>query len=61
MPSALNHLDWSMDSQTVIVTNTSYYLEAYSLASGKLNLVTRMSSLIDTEWKTWSLNLGFPV
>jgi hypothetical protein len=48
IPSAINHLDWSQDSQTIIITNTSYELRAFNVGGKVLEHVGRMSGLVDT-------------
>lgn len=59
--SAINHLDWSLDSEKILWTNTGYEIRAFRVSGTELTHETRLSNLKDEDWKTWSLNLGWPV
>jgi hypothetical protein len=59
--SAVNHIDWSQDSQTILCTNTGYEIRAFTVSDDKLIHNGSLSGLKDTQWQTWSLNLGWPV
>jgi len=46
--SAVNHIDWSQDSQTVLATNTGYEIRAFNVSGDKLVNNGTLSSLKDT-------------
>ena len=59
--SAINHLDWSQDSTTIICNNTGCELMAYTVSGRELKPQTSFRSLADVEWQTVSLTIGYPV
>ena len=59
--SAINHLDWSQDSTTIICNNTGCELMAYTVSGRELKPQTSFKSLADVEWQTVSLTIGYPV
>jgi microtubule-associated protein-like 6 len=61
MSSALNHLDWSLDGKTILTADTSYEVRAFNVDDGKVQKNGYLSNFKETEWKTQSLNLGWPV
>ncbi|EGR30797.1 hypothetical protein IMG5_123400 [Ichthyophthirius multifiliis] len=58
LTSALLHLDWSKDSNNIVVNSQAYELKFVGV-SAKKNIAS--SSAKDIEWATWTSKLGFPV
>ena len=58
MSSALTHLDWSSDSEYVVVNSQGY--ELFWVNTSSYERVTA-SSAKDIDWYTWTWVLGFPV
>ena len=58
LTSALTHLDWSVDGSLVAVNSQAYELKFVSV-DGKRNVAS--SSVKNTEWRTWTCVLGWPV
>ena len=56
--SALTHLDWSMDSNSVVLNS-----QAYELMWLDVNSQSRISAsgAKNIDWFTWTSILGFPV
>lgn len=58
LTSALLHLDWSEDSNFLVVNSQAYELKFVDI-NGKKQIAA--SSMKDTNWATWTCKLGFPV
>jgi len=58
MTSALTHLDWSTDSQYIVVNSQAY--EIFWADANSYERITASSSK-DIDWYTWTCVLGFPV
>lgn len=56
--SALIHLDWSLDSSSVVINSQGYELMWYDI-NGKTKI--NASSAKDIDFHTWTCTLGFPV
>ena len=56
--SAVIHLDWSSDGNTVAVNSEAFELMWLDVNTKK---VLNASSVKDTDWYTWTARLGFPV
>lgn len=56
LTSALTHLDWSADSEFLVINSQAYELKFASVSS--LKSVSASSSR-DIEWFTWTCTLGF--
>ena len=57
--SRINHLDYSEDNEYIQSCSSSYELLYHSIENGKQ--ITRISSLSDTKWATWTCIFGWPV
>ena len=57
--SRVTHMDWSSDSEILQSNSTSYELLYHSVSSG--TQITKISSMKDTDWFTWTCVLGWPV
>ena len=58
LTSALTHLDWSQDSQSLVINSQANELMFFDLSSKKQ---VSASGAKDTEWSTWTCLFGFPV
>lgn len=58
LTSALTHIDWSIDGSLVAVNSQAYELKFVSI-DAKKNVAS--SSVKNTEWRTWTCVLGWPV
>jgi WD40 repeat protein/Ca2+-binding EF-hand superfamily protein len=58
LTSALLHLDWSEDSNFLVVNSQAYELKFVDINSKKQIAASAMK---DTDWATWTCKLGFPV
>jgi WD40 repeat protein len=56
--SALICLDWSQDSQVVVLNSQSYELLFIDANSKKM---VSASSMKETQWQTWTCRFGFAV
>lgn len=56
--SSLTHLDWSKDSNSIVVNSLAFELKFLNLESK--NLISASAS-VDIEWNTWTCLFGFPV
>ena len=57
--SRITHIDWSTDSDYIQSNSQAYELLYHSVSSGAQ--ITKISSMRDTEWQTWTCVLGWPV
>ena len=57
--SRITHIDWSTDSDYIQSNSQAYELLYHSVSSGAQ--ITKISSMRDTEWSTWTCVLGWPV
>lgn len=57
--SRVTHIDWSSDSEIIQSNSTSYELLYHAASSGIQ--ITKISSMKDTDWYTWTCVLGWPV
>lgn len=57
MSSALLHLDWSRDSESISVNSQAAELLFYTLKGNRANA----SVFRDEKWATWTQKFGFPV
>ena len=56
--SAVTHLDWSSDSEFIVVNSLAFELKFMSLSSKKL---VSASASLGIEWNTWTCIFGFNV
>lgn len=57
--SRITHIDWSKDSDYLQSNSMSYELLYHSVSGGMH--ITKISSMKDVEWNTWTCVLGWPV
>ena len=58
--STITHLDFTMDSESLMSNCTSYEILYHSVADGK-QITGGASQLKDERWASWSCTLGWPV
>jgi hypothetical protein len=58
--STITHLDFTMDSESLMSNCTSYEILFHSMADGK-QITGGASQLKDEQWASWSCTLGWPV
>ena len=58
--SAITHLDFSLDSQTLITQSQAYELLFYNMVTGK-QVTGGASQNKDEKWATWTCTLGWAV
>jgi len=56
--SAVTHLDWSVDSDHIVVNSLAYELKFLNISSKKL---VSASASVGMEWNTWTCIFGFNV
>ena len=57
--SRVTHIDWSADSEIIQSNSTSYELLYHAVSSG--TQITKISSMKDIDWNSWTCVLGWPV
>ena len=57
--SRITHIDWSSDSDFIQSNSQAYELLYHSTSSGAQ--ITKITSMRDIEWHTWTCVLGWPV
>ena len=57
--SRITHIDWSNDSDYIQSNSQAYELLYHSINTGAH--ITKISSMRDVEWATWTCVLGWPV
>lgn len=55
------HLDWSLDSQSILTTDTSYEVRLFDVVGGRVKRNGYLRTKRDEVWQSWSSNLGWPV
>jgi len=58
--STVTHFDFTLDGKYLMSNCTSYEILFFDVAAGK-QFTSGASSLKDTQWKSWTCTLGWPV